>query len=76
MDEALLEFLQVYKNTTVWVVVPGGIISGIVDAFDPLAPDVLMMRDASIQRGDEETEVGNMTIMTVQISAWGVSRER
>jgi hypothetical protein len=31
MNEALLDFLQKYKNKTVWVVVPGGIIAGIVE---------------------------------------------
>ena len=76
MNEALLDFLQRYKNKMVWVVVPGGIISGIVDAFDPLAPDVLMMRGAASQRGEAETDVGDVTMLTVQIAAWGLTRKR
>jgi hypothetical protein len=76
MDDELLEFLQRYKNKAVWVFVPSGIISGIVESFDPLTPEMVTLRNASIQRGDAETDVAAVTILTAQISAWGLTRKR
>jgi hypothetical protein len=70
MKNRLFEYLDANVGALAWFCVPGGLMSGTIEAYDLETGD-FGLNDASYFSGSVSVDLGNAFVLAIQVSAWG-----
>lgn len=69
MNETLLEVLRSHENEIIWVLVPGGLLSGKLEIPEQ---DIITLHAATYYAGSARLAVSAADVLIEQISAYGL----